>query len=84
MKTKIYRLLITTLVLLLICYLLQKFTHKNGNFWSIIPIYWASSVAFDFEMNFAISKKVRAIVNTVLIILVVGLLGAFIYVRLNS
>ncbi|WP_270770096.1 hypothetical protein [Lactobacillus crispatus] len=84
MKKKFLKLSISTLILVILCFLLQKITHKNGNFWSIIPIYWASSAAYEFQMNTNVSKKAKLIVNFTLTILAVGLLGIFIYILLHS
>ena len=81
---KIKKILFATLLLVIICFWLQKITHKNGNFWSIIPIYWASSAAYQFQMHANVSKKAKSIVNFTLTILAVGLLGIFIYVLLHS
>lgn len=82
MKTKkiILKLVLTTFILVVICYLLQKFMHSNGNFWSIIPIYWAGSAAYEFQMSTNVSKKVKLVVNIVLIAFVVGLAITFIYI----
>lgn len=81
---KIKKISFATLILVIICFLLQKITHKNGNFWSIIPIYLASSAAYEFQMNTNVSKKAKLIVNIALIILAVGLLGIFVYILLHS
>lgn len=54
--------------------------HSNGNFWSIIPIYWASSAAYEFQMSTNVSKKVKLVVNIVLIAFAVGLAITFIYI----
>lgn len=84
MKKHIPKLLLTTFVLVVICYILQKLTHNNRNFWSIIPSYWASSAAYWFQMNTSVSRKVRIIVDMLLIVLAIVLLITFIYILIHS